>query len=123
MQTIGEHGSSPGSFLSPASLALSPYGTIYIADMNNHRVQVFNTDGMFMTEFGVGRLKHPLSIIITADSHVLVTDYGSNCIFVFDLMGELLDCFKVPGTPYGMAIDSSGSLIVALRNSRQVVVY
>ena len=123
MQTIGDQGSSPGSFLSPASLALSPYGTIYIADMNNHRVQVFNTDGMFMTEFGVGRLKHPLSIIITADSHVLVADYGSNRIFVFDLMGELLDCFKVPGTPYGMAIDTSGSLIVALRNSRQVVVY
>ena len=54
----GGWGSGPGQFGSnfqpggPTGGAQGPDGLLYIADNNNHRVQVFNTMGEFQFEFG-----------------------------------------------------------------------
>ena len=49
---LGGRGSEPGSFTWPRGLAVGPDNSIVVADSSNHRVQVFDSNGMFVKEFG-----------------------------------------------------------------------
>ena len=49
----GTHGSGPGQFDQPQGIATNPDGTrVYVADTNNHRIQVFTDDGSFVSALG-----------------------------------------------------------------------
>ena len=125
IRTIGSQGSGPAQFNVPTAPALSPDGDMYVADRNNHRIQVFNSDGVYQREFGGGQLKNPYDILITADGHVLVADYayGNNRVVIFNTTGQLIHSFQVPSTPFGLAIDHNGNLLVTLPNAKQVAVF
>lgn len=49
---LGGRGSEPGSFTWPRGLAVGPDNSIVVADSSNHRVQVFDSNGIFVKEFG-----------------------------------------------------------------------
>lgn len=49
---IGGRGSEPGSFTWPRGIAVGPDNSIVVADSSNHRVQVFDSNGIFVKEFG-----------------------------------------------------------------------
>ena len=58
-QVVGRQSSEPGGFKYPESVAVdndpaSPeYNDVYVADENNHRVQVFSPTGAFVSMFGI----------------------------------------------------------------------
>ena len=123
IRTIGSQGSGPGQFNIPSAPAFSPDGDMYVADRNNHRIQVFNSDGVYQREFGGGQLKNPFDILITADGHVLVADYGNKCVVIFNTTGQIIHSFQVPSQPWGLAIDHNGDLLVTLCNAKQVAIF
>ena len=123
IRTIGSQGSGPGQFNRPTAPAFSPNGDMYVADEYNHRIQVFNSDGVYQREFGEGQLKNPSDILITADGHVLVAGCGNNCVVVFNTTGQLIHSFQVPFQLYGLAIDHNGDLFVTLYSDKQVAVF
>jgi tripartite motif-containing protein 2/3/tripartite motif-containing protein 71 len=45
---FGKKGSGPGEFLDPKQLAFDPDGNLWVADSDNHRLQVFTRDGAFL---------------------------------------------------------------------------
>ncbi len=47
----GTPGTAPGQFHLPHSIQISPSGTIYIADRENGRIQLFDLSGHFLREF------------------------------------------------------------------------
>ena len=47
----GSTGSEPGQFNIPHSIAVDAQGNVYVADMGNNRIQVFDNDGTFKTQF------------------------------------------------------------------------
>lgn len=49
---LGGRGSEPGSFTWPRGIAVGPDNSIVVADSSNHRVQVFDSNGIFVKEFG-----------------------------------------------------------------------
>lgn len=49
---LGGRGSEPGSFTWPRGIAVGPDNCIVVADSSNHRVQVFDLNGMFIKQFG-----------------------------------------------------------------------
>jgi len=49
----GEHGSKPGEFNTPHSIAADSNGNIYVADRGNRRIQVFSSDGTFLREISI----------------------------------------------------------------------
>ena len=48
--TWGKHGSAPGEFDVPHSLALDSTGRLYVGDRSNSRVQIFDQSGNFIAE-------------------------------------------------------------------------
>ena len=50
--TFGQRGENNGQFEDISCLCMDDSGFTYVADEDNHRVSVFNTDGNFMYQFG-----------------------------------------------------------------------
>ncbi|KAI6650589.1 PKD domain-containing protein [Oopsacas minuta] len=83
-------------------------GSIYIVDMNNHRVQVFSSNGDYLFMFSE-KMTYPLGICVT-ETNVFVTQHGSNCINKYKLDGKLIKSVGSYGKaeaqficPYGVA--------------------
>ncbi len=48
---IGRQGSGNGEFDNPCDISCDSTGKLYVADRNNHRIQIFTAEGEFMTKF------------------------------------------------------------------------
>ena len=80
---------SPGELNSPRSLAIH-YKTenVYIADTNNHRLQVFSCNGDYLFMFSE-KMNGPIGICVSQNK-VFVTQYASHCINMYELEGKLI---------------------------------
>ena len=63
-------------------------GNVYVVDVNNHRIQKFDSDGNFITKWGSegtgdGKLYYPLGISVDSSGNVYVADTSNNSIQVF----------------------------------------
>ena len=80
---------SPGELNYPRSLTVHyKTGNIYIADSNNHRVQVFSCNGDYLFMFS-GKMNKPFGICISQNK-VFVTQFLGNCINMYELEGKLI---------------------------------
>jgi hypothetical protein len=74
----GSRGSAPGQFNILHSIATDAQGNVYVADRENRRIQVFDGDGTFKTQYvNVGA---PWAICITPGPHQYMYSSNSNYI-------------------------------------------
>jgi DNA-binding beta-propeller fold protein YncE len=125
----GSHGSDPGQFNLVHSIAMDGKGRVYIADRENHRVQVFDDQGNYLEQWN--NLHRPCGLHIDGETaygqlltHLSVNaDYPNlgACVTIHDLSGRRLarlgDAFAGEGpgqftTPHGLAVDSRGDVYV-----------
>jgi 6-bladed beta-propeller len=109
---------SPGNFSLPTNVAVDQEGNVYVTDTLNNRVESFDADGNFISQFGKdgdgpGYFARPKGIAIDCDGHIWVADEVQNRVQVFDKNGRLLIYFGglgwYPGqfqALYGIAYDS-----------------
>ena len=122
--SIGEKGTEPLQFNTPAGIAISPITKqVYIADCN-HRIQVLNSDLSFSHSFGSegsanGQFLLPLGIALDNQGLVYVADCNNHRIQKFSPDGKFLAQFgtKMFGagklnSPYGITIDTAGTGLV-----------
>ena len=82
---VGKKGSAPGEFKSPRGVAIEAESEhIYVADMDNKRIQIFSQTGEHLNQFGHQHLIEPYGILIHQDS-IYVTDTHHHSIFLFTL--------------------------------------
>ena len=70
----GGPGTGPGEFNIVHNIATDRDGYVYVADRENHRVQIFDRNGNFETEWS--HLHRPCAIYITDDQRVYVGELG-----------------------------------------------
>jgi len=110
---FGKAGCCDGEFKRPTGVAVDVHGDIYVADWGNHRVQLFNAEGRYvqkflgdatlskiavdymMTNAGPNRLRdmanlevqkylrHPQSVVVSAEGLMYVPDNGSYRVQVY----------------------------------------
>ena len=69
VSALGRPGQGAGQFLKPAGLDLDHRGLLYVADSGNNRVQVVDSEGNFISEYGVrgwrtGEFDNPTDVAI-----------------------------------------------------------
>ena len=133
--TFGHRGSIPGCFNQPCDVALRSNGEILVADTCNHRVQIFDAKGKFISNFGkpgesFGQLSFPSGIAISPQCHVIVSDHDNHRVQVFTSAGVYLKSFGGKGSaeglmdhPTGIAIDEEGHIIVVDQDNNRIQVF
>ncbi|KAI6647873.1 NHL repeat containing protein [Oopsacas minuta] len=82
---VGKRGSAPGEVKWPRGVAIEPEsGHIYVADMDNSRIQIFSQSGDHINQFGDQHLKLPWGILIH-EENIYVTDTGHHAILLYKL--------------------------------------
>ena len=118
---------SRGELNSPRSLAIHyKTGNIYIADSNNHRVQVFSCNGDYLFMFSE-KMKRPVGICISQNI-VFVTVWNGNCINMYELEGKLIKSVGSEGNgeaqfkhPYGLDVsDGNNNIYVCDRYNHRI---
>jgi DNA-binding beta-propeller fold protein YncE len=91
----GRYGSGAGEFILPHSVVVDRAGRVYVADRENARIQIFDSDGRFLTQWtGIG---YPYGLQITLDQHVWMVDGGFDRIVELDPHGKILGAIGSPG--------------------------
>ena len=72
----GKHGSAPGEFDVPHSLAMDSAGRLYVGDRSNSRVQIFDPNGTFVAEWK--QFGRPSGIYIDKNDTIYVADSQSD---------------------------------------------
>jgi peptidylamidoglycolate lyase len=95
----GKKGSGAGEFNLPHAIDLDAEGNVYVADRQNNRIQVFDSEGKFLRQIKGPGFKNLYSLAIEKNSqHIFATDYlsffdilirGSD-IYQLDLSGKML---------------------------------
>ena len=127
--SFGKIGSENGQFQNPMDAAFDGTGKVYVADINNHRIQTFTPDGQFLQKFGTGQLQYPISIAIYGDM-VYVAECDHHRVSVFSSEGKFLKSFGMKGEaqgqfndPRGVTVDANGFVLVADCNNNRVQVF
>ena len=84
----GSRGTGPGQFNVVHGIAIDATGTVYVADRDNKRIQVFDSEGTFKTQFrNVGT---PWAICVTPGLRQVMYVSNSNPPNNLDYDGEIL---------------------------------
>jgi tripartite motif-containing protein 71 len=123
--TAGSSGVGNGQFDLPGDVDIDSDGDIWVVDTTNNRVQQLDSEGNFISKFGVlgsanGQLKRPSAIEIDTQGNIWVADAGNDRLQKFNQAGQYLAKFGSGGTangkldsPEGIAIDQSGDIWVS----------
>ena len=124
VRKFGTKGKEKGELNYPRGLTLYRNESIYIADTENSRIQIFSTAGKFVAEFGNEQLNRPHSIALY-DKWVFVSDYSHNAVFKFQITNNKFVCQSAKGElnfPIGITVDTNGEVLVADRNNNRIAV-
>jgi DNA-binding beta-propeller fold protein YncE len=133
----GEPGTGPGQFRLPHGIAVDRQGTVYVADRENSRIQLFTPAGQFLSEWT--DVARPCQVFLDATDNVFVAEVGFRAgmwpgtsapsadspggrVSFFDSQGRLRARWGggtnpcAPGdfyAPHGICLDSHGDIYVA----------
>jgi sugar lactone lactonase YvrE len=95
----GERGTQPGEFNTPHSIVIDAQSNLYVADRQNGRIQVFDTDGKFKQEWRVGG--NPWSLCLTPGPNPVMYVGSVGKVIKVGLDGKVLGTMgkfgRVPG--------------------------
>ena len=123
--SFGQQGSSVGMQCCPYGVAVNERDEIVVSDIDNHRVQVFSSDGTYLRSFGrkgdkQGEFNWPAGIAFNKNSRSIVVDNNNHRVQLFNEKGEYLSQFGGEGNldhqlrdPFGLSIDMNGNIVVA----------
>jgi hypothetical protein len=70
----GSPGTDPGEFNVPHNIVTDKDGYVYVADRENHRVQIFDANGRYETQWN--NLHRPCALFASRDNHVYIGELG-----------------------------------------------
>jgi peptidylamidoglycolate lyase len=129
----GRNETRPGYWNNVHGIAVDPTTRrVYVNDRQNSRVQVFDENGKYLSEWNFGP-RPPMDIhsfIVTSDRKLWAADQGTHKILGYDLDGHFLYSWgswgEYPGGMWGvhgMATDQEGNFYVAEVNNGRVQKY
>ena len=136
IKSVGKQGSGSLEFNWPHGITISSKtGQIYVADYNNHRIQVLNPDLTFSHTFGTkgsaeGQFHNPVDIAVDKREFVHVTDFNNHRIQTFTSEGQFLSQFGTKGSgpgqlsqPLGIVIDDNNLMYITERENHRISIF
>jgi hypothetical protein len=104
--SFGPHGTGNGQISYVASsLSTDSSGNVYVVDEGNHRIEVFDSSGNYVTQFGQAQLFEPEGIAIDSAGNRWVTDGSYEKVFKYNSKNEYVSSFGEYGIGNGQFQD------------------
>lgn len=88
--SFGEYGRQPGQLAYPQNIVVNNRsGWVYVSDMGNRRIQVFDNQGQYLNQFVPPSDWQVLGIDVGSDGVVYAADALNNVIWVFEPDGRV----------------------------------
>jgi len=111
LRTWGGRGKAAGAFTTPHAIWVDRFGKVLVGDRENDRVQVFDRDGTYLSEWG--DFFHPMKIWVDDRDMVFVTDQIPR-ISLLSPEGELIGrCRGAINGAHGIWGDADGNIYLA----------
>ena len=132
---IGKEGLGEGMLIGPMGVAVTAKDEEVVADNQNHRVQVFDSNRTFLRSFGhkgenSGEFKNPTGIAIDKDRNILVSECYNHRVQILSWEGRHMGSFGSKGNldsqllnPWGLSLGSTGNVIVADRGNKLIKIF
>jgi len=125
--SIGEtEGQEEYMLSSPRSTAVDDEGNIYVLDLKESHIKVFDNEGIYQKTIGrrgqgPGEFQGPLGIQITAKNEILVNNLNSSRLIYYSLKGNFLRENQVTGIPRSLLkMDSNSDYICVYPKTEQI---
>lgn len=117
----GSKGAGPGQFDIPHAIVIDSRDRVYVADRENHRIQIFDADGRFLTQWR--GFHNPQGLYLTKNGSLYVGD--TTRVVKVDGTGRVVGVLgsrgRAPGEfmgLHGLAVGPKGELFTAELNWR-----
>jgi len=133
--TFGSEGNGNGQFNCPRGVTTDSNGNILVCDRNNHRIQIFDSKGNFISKFGSNgnenvQFDYLIGVAIDLNDNIFVCDMGNHRIQKFDSKGNFISKFGSKGngncqsnSAVGIAINSKGNIIVSDQLNNRIQIF
>lgn len=132
---FGRKGTNNAELNWPSGVAVTTKDEIIVADCGNHRLQVFNKEGDYLTTIGkkgpgAGQFIKPSGIVINKENNMIVLDKGNGRVQILNEKGEYLSSFASRGkdngqleNPQGISLDTNGNIVVTDTGNYRIQVF
>ena len=132
--SFGSIGSDPGQFNKPKGISVDTKGNVVVADRDNHRIQVFDASGHFLSAIthtmSGQQLQGPVSVSVGPDNCVYVLEKDICRVSIFNHAGKYIKSFGRRGDKdgefgwaYCVAVSDEGYVYVSDTDNNQIQVF
>jgi uncharacterized protein (TIGR03663 family) len=139
--TLPELTFGAGNLNHPHGIDLGPDGLLYVADTNNHRVAVFDTEGNFIRAFGTqgfapqpAVLNEPWDVAASPSGEIYVADTWNHRVMHYTADGayesqwgfegpNVLDDPNAFWGPRGITVDAEGRIYITDTGNKRIQVF
>ena len=135
-QCWGSEGAANGQFCRPWGICCDQQSNIIVGDRSNHRIQVFDCNGVLKYKFGTeglrpGQFNRPAGVAISREGHVVVADKDNHRIQLLKIDGTFLFMFGSKGGndgqmiyPYDVAVNQmDGRIAVTDTGNHRLLIF
>ena len=121
-------GSGDGKFDYPRQLTVSANGDVFVADYDNHRVQILDESLHFQRSIKHDSMRFPRDVKLT-NNEVFVLTESSPCVIVFSHAGEKIRSFITRGQgmqvtgAWFFCLDAPKNLIISDYGAKSVKIF
>ena len=104
-------------FYNPTSIKIDTLGNIYVVDSNNHRIQIFSKEGIFLKRIGrrgdgPSEFLYPTDIFIK-DRILYIADSGNRRVQILDTQGDFKKVIKLNFRPQYIFVNKNGIIYIS----------
>jgi DNA-binding beta-propeller fold protein YncE len=125
LKTWGKKGKGKGQFNLPHAICIDGGGKVYVGDRENDRIQVFDLEGNYLTQWN--ETGAPFGLFLTHDRRMFLADGRADLARILNLDGKSLTRWGQKGSapgqfdlPHAICMDSRGAVYVTEITGKRV---